>query len=446
MPDPSEQLHLIRQLGDGTHHSPQRLSDKPGHGQGRFVPADARIRCEVQLPLAGSEWLFEKAGPRAKLFFDPRRTKAAIVTCGGLCPGLNNVVRSLFMELHHRYQLSAVLGIRNGYAGLNAASNLPPLVLTPQIVHRIHHQGGTILGTSRGSQEPAEMVDFLKQNQIDILFTVGGDGTQRGAHAIVEEVARQGLPIAVVGIPKTIDSDILYCDRTFGFVTAVEQAQRVIDSAHNESLSTRRGIGLVKLMGRDSGFIACGATIISQDVNFVLIPEVPFELEGPEGLLAALARRLDDRNHAVIVVAEGAGQHLLGRTGEAERDASGNKLHQDIGMYLKEQIVQYFAAAKCPVDLKYIDPSYIIRSVPAGASDSWLCDQLARHAAHAALAGKTDMIVGALHGKFVHVPIPLACERRRKVDLEGDLWASVLASTGQPARFGAVAAASGPEF
>jgi 6-phosphofructokinase 1 len=339
-----------------------------------------------------------------------------------------------------------VLGIRNGYSGLNRETGLPPLELTPQVVHHIHKQGGTILGTSRGNQEPAAMVDFLKANEINILFTVGGDGTQRGAHAIVEEVARQGLNIAVVGIPKTIDNDLLFCDRTFGFVTAVEQAQHVIDSAHTEALSAHRGIGLVKLMGRDSGFIACGATIISQDVNFVLIPEVSFELDGPDGLLAVLGRRLDARNHAVIVVAEGAGQHLFRKSGEIERDASGNKRYEDIGPYLKEKIVQHFKSVGQPVDLKYIDPSYIVRSVPAGASDAWLCDQLARHAAHAALAGKTDMIVGSLHGKFVHVPIPLACERRRMVDLEGDLWASVLACTGQPARFGAVAAANGPEF
>ncbi len=437
MTHPSEQVVTIRQLGDCAHYSPQRLADEPGHGQGRFVPEGSLIRREVELPLARSEVLLEKAGPREKIFFNPRRTNAAVVTCGGLCPGLNNVVRSLFMELHYRYQIQTVFGIRNGYLGLNASAGLPPLRLTPDIVNDIHKEGGTILGTSRGKQETAVMVEFLKAHHIDILFCVGGDGTQRGAHALVEEITRQNLPIAVVGIPKTIDNDLLYCDRTFGFITAIEKAQEVINSAHNEAIAANRGIGLVKLMGRDSGFIACGATVVSQDVNFALIPEVPFELEGPDGLLNAIGRRLQDRQHAVVVVAEGAGQHLFNRPGDEQCDLSGNVRYQDIGVFLKEQIVKYFTAIGKPVDLKYIDPSYIIRSVAANVSDAWLCDQLARHAAHAAMAGKTDLILGSLHGKFVHVPIPLAVERRRQVDLEGNLWASVLATTGQPARFGA---------
>jgi 6-phosphofructokinase 1 len=447
MPDRSENYLKIRQLGDGSYYSPQRLSDQPGHGQGRFVPADAWIRREIELPFTGTDCLLEKAGPREKIFFDPARTKAAVVTCGGLCPGLNNVVRSLFMELHYRYQIASVLGIRNGYAGLSPSSGLPPLRLTPEIVNHIHKQGGTILGTSRGKQEAKTMVDFLKANEINILFTVGGDGTQRGAHSLVEEIARQGLSIAVVGIPKTIDNDILFCDRTFGFVTAIEKATEVIDLAHNEATSANRGIGLVKLMGRDSGFIACGAAIVSQDTNFVLIPEVDFELDGPGGLLEAIGQRLEQRPHAIIVVAEGAGQHLFCKPDQEHCDLSGNKRYQDIGVYLKERIVEHFKELGQPVDLKYIDPSYIIRSVPANASDAWLCDQLARHAAHAAMAGRTDMIVGSLHGKFVHVPIPLACERRRQVDLEGDLWASVLSSTGQAARFGTTAEPeASPEF
>jgi 6-phosphofructokinase 1 len=376
---------------------------------------------------------FEKAGPRQRLFFDPGSFRAAIVTCGGLCPGLNNVIRSLFVELHYRYRAQEVLGIRNGYLGLNAQAGPPPVVLSSDFVDNIQYEGGTMLGTSRGPQEPAVMVDFLRDRKIGALFCIGGDGTLRGAQAIATEVARRKLEIAVVGIPKTIDNDVMYCDRTFGYYTAIEKARDVLHLAHTEAKAAPRGIGLVKVMGRHAGFIACGATIVSQEVNFTLIPEVPFELDGPRGFLAALARRMDQRRHALVLVAEGAGQHFFEQP--AGLDKSKNvKLH-DIGPFLKDRIARHFDEVGQPVDIKYIDPSYIIRGVAANMADSLLCDQLARHAVHAALSGRTDVMIGFRHGAFIHVPLAMAVGQKRRVDPEGDLWTNVLASTGQPARF-----------
>jgi len=378
--------------------------------------------------------LFEKAGARQQIFFHPAQAKAAIVTCGGLCPGLNNVIRSAFLELHKNYGVQQVLGIRHGYQGLNPQAGQPPLRLSMELVEDIHKEGGTILGTSRGAQDPAVTVDFLQAQGINLLFCVGGDGTQRGAHAVYEEVHRRGLAIAVVGIPKTIDNDIDYVSRTFGFTTAVEVAQKVIDCAHTEAKAAPYGIGLIKVMGRDAGGNAAVATLASQEVNFTLIPEVPFALGGERGFLAALRRRMLDRRHAVIVVAEGAGQDLF-PAAQAQRDASGNVKHQDIGLFLKQEITDYFAAHGPKVDLKYIDPSYIIRSVPANSEDDILCDQYARRAVHAAMAGKTDLLVGHVSGSFVHVPIPMAVGRKRQVRVEGELWNCVLAATGQPGRF-----------
>jgi 6-phosphofructokinase 1 len=408
--------------------------DKLGVGAGAFVPNSAYIRGEIEIPPEqADEVVLEKAGPRQQIFFNPAQTTAAIVTCGGLCPGLNNVIRSLYMELAFRYGVHRILGIRNGYLGLNRELGQPPLVLSVELVANIHNEGGTMLGTSRGNQDIGVMVDSLVAHKIDILFCVGGDGTQRGAHAIALEISRRGLEIAVVGIPKTIDNDLLYCDRTFGFMTAIEKAQEVLALAHTECVACPRGVGLVKLMGRDSGFIACGASVISQEVNFTLIPESPFDLEGQGAFLPALADRLRRRRHAVIAVAEGAGQHLF--SASETYDPSGNKKHQDIGVLLKERILEYFNRTGEPVEVKYIDPSYIIRSVPANSADDWLCDQLARYAVHAAMAGKTDLLVCSLHGKLVHVPTPLAITHRRKVNLDGDLWSSVLASNGQPAHF-----------
>lgn len=426
---------LVADLGPRRLPSPLCLSTVSGDGIGDFVPDGARVRHVIELldgqaPSPEYDLLFEKAGPREKIFFDPASTSVAIVTCGGLCPGLNNVIRSLFLELHHNYGVAKVWGIRYGYRGLNPAHGDAPILLTPHFVENIHQQGGTVLGSSRGPQDPAVTVEFLVQRKIDAIFCLGGDGTQRGAHAIHEEIKRRGLPIAVIGIPKTIDNDISYVTQTFGFSTALEKAKEVIDGAHAESKGAPRGIGLVKLMGRDAGFIAAGATIASQEVNFTLIPEVKFPLAGEGGLLEMLAQRLVERAHAVIVTAEGAGQYLLDQ--ETACDASGNRKQGDIGVYLASHIVRYFESIGQPVNLKYIDPSYTIRSVPANCEDSLLCNALARHAAHAAMAGKTGVMIGYWHDAYIHVPIPLAVASKKRVSPESELWVAVEACTGQP--------------
>ena len=236
-----------------------------------------------------------------------------------------------------------------------------------------------------------------------------------------------------MGIPKTIDNDIAYVTRTFGLATAIDEARKVLDCAHAEAKGAPNGISIVKLMGRDSGFIAAGATVASQQVNFALIPEMPFALDGPNGFLRVLKRRILARQHAVIAVAEGAGQDLLGCLPE-QRDASGNVIHGDIGLFLKERIGSFFRDEGIPVSIKYFDPSYIIRSVPANTADNLLCDQLGRQAVNAAMAGKTCMIVGEWHGMFTHVPMELVAGRRKRIDLESNVWLSVMMATGQPAR------------
>ena len=421
----------IPTLGDCRYASPLALNNVEGDHIGNFTYDGTRIRYQVELSPGApedNETFFEKAGPRQKLFFDPMRTRAAIVTCGGLCPGLNNVIRSAYLELRHNYGVREVLGIRYGYMGLTFNAP-PPITLSSEDVEGIHRVGGTILASSRGQRPAEEMVDFLVNRDINILICVGGDGTQRGAHSIAEEIRKRGLPIAVVGVPKTIDNDIQYVRQTFGYYTAIEAARTILDGAHCEAKGAPNGIGLVKLMGRDSGFIAAGATIASQEVNFALIPEIPIRLDGPKGFLATLHRRITERRHAVVVVAEGAGQDLMGST---ESDGISNAKKLDIGVFLKDRINEYFKEKNTPINLKYIDPSYIIRSVPANSQDARICDSYARHAVHAAMAGKTDLIIGDWHGVYVHVPIPAATSSRKKVDPEGSLWTSVIAATGQP--------------
>lgn len=422
----------IANLGPCRVLSPLRMSTSPDDGVGDYVGEDERVLHDVLLrgDALPSAIGCERAGARQQIYFEPEKTRAAVVTSGGLSPGLNNVIRTLYFELKKNYGIREMLGIRYGYQGLRVDAPEPPVVLTDDFVGNIQHHGGTVIGTSRCKHDASHSVDFLVQAGIDILFCIGGDGTQRGAHAIAEEVARRKLPIAIVGIPKTIDNDIKYCERTFGYFTAVAEAVMVIHRAHTEARSVLNGVGLVKVMGREAGFIAAGATIASGDVNFTLIPEVPFTLAGEDGLLAKLARRLAARQHAVIVVAEGAGQALLEQQ-QAEFDASGNLKLGDIGVFLKREIVEHFRQREIHIDVKYIDPSYHIRSCPASTVDALLCEQYARNAAHAGMAGKTNMLIGFMHGEFVHVPLAMSIGQSKRLSPESDEWTSVMAITGQ---------------
>ncbi len=414
----------------------QHLEDDP-ECSGVFVADSCRVLIDVDeekfgrcLTTREKPPSFEVAGPRRKIYFDPTKMKAAILTAGGLCPGLNDVIRSVVLALHFRYGIRNIFGIRHGYQGLVPRFGHEMVPLNPDVVSNIHEFGGSILSSSRGLYSIEEMVDSLERLNIGALFAVGGDGTLRGAHLMAEEIKKRNLKIAVVGVPKTIDNDINLVARSFGFDTAVQTAAEVIRSAHTESLGAPNGIGLVKLMGRESGFIAANAVLAQAEANFVLIPESDFDLEGPGGLLEELEKRLARRHHAVIVVAEGAGQKFF--TGDNEQfDPSGNRRLGDIGVYLADRIKAHFKDKGMEINLKYMDPSYFIRSQPATASDRIYCNFLGQQAVHAAMAGKTDLLIGQWNNVYVHVPIKAAVASRKKVGLDGVLWRSVLAATGQ---------------
>jgi len=425
----------IRRVGEPTRRSPMvRLlhgrasSPHYVHESDRVLLDDTVGSAVAHQCAVGDLPSMEPGGPREYIYFDPPLTRAAIVTCGGLCPGLNNVIRGLVLELADNYGVTEVLGFRDGFRGLVDGSE--PLPLSQDVVADIHNRGGTILGTSRGGQDPGAMVATLERLGVNLLFVIGGDGTLRGAQRIADEADRRGLTLSVVGVPKTIDNDIPYIDQSFGFQTAFTRATESIKSALTEASSTPHGVGLVKVMGRHSGFIACYAALASHDVDFVLIPEVPFQLDP---FLRVLRDRVRQRGHAVVVVAEGAGQELFAYDGAV--DASGNAKLADIGPLLREAILTDFAAAGTELSVRYVDPGYAIRSVAANGWDAVYCLRLAQAAVHAAMAGRTAMVVGRWHGRFVHIPIPVATGGRNQVDPNGDLWMSVLEATGQPARF-----------
>lgn len=428
----------IETLGITKIPSPLHLSTRLNDMVANYVSDDDFLIYDIDQRLPGQaldarfmrRHLMEKAGPREKLYFDPKKVCAGIVTCGGLCPGLNDVIRSLVMTLWYQYGVRNILGIPYGYCGFLPEYGYEPRRLEPTSVSFIHQHGGTILGSSRGGAKTEEIMDTIEQLNLNILFTIGGDGTQKGALALHEEAKKRGRKLAVVGIPKTIDNDLSFVQRSFGFETAVSKAVEAVSAAHTEAESAFNGLGLVKVMGRESGFIATHTALASNEVNYVLIPEVPFDLEGPNGLWESVKARMERRHHAVVLVAEGAGQNLLKASNAV--DASGNKILSDIGVFLKTKFKELAERDGIALTLKYIDPSYIIRGSEANPNDSIYCSRLGANAVHAAMSGRSGLIISMMHDRYVHVPTRLAVGNRNLVDPESDLWRDVIIQTGQP--------------
>lgn len=423
-------------LGETKIPSPIRRGEKEALG-GSFVADSDKVLIDVKLNnllnmiQEKKEFpCFELAGPRSKIYFDPSKLRCGLVTCGGLCPGLNDIIRAIVLELYYGYGVNNICGFKYGLQGFIPKYGHDIIDLKPDTVVDILDMGGSILGSSRGPQPIEEVVDSLERTNIGILFMVGGDGTLMAATKIVDAIMERDLKISVIGVPKTIDNDIYMVSRSFGFDTAVDVATQAIKGAHNESAGYPNGIGLIKLMGRHSGFIAATTTLAQQDVNFALIPEVDFDIEGPNGLLATLEKRLQLRGHSVIVVAEGAGQKFFADE-TADLDESGNIKPKDIGLFLKDVILTYFTKKNIDVSLKYIDPSYIIRSLPANANDHVYCSFLGRDAVHAGMAGKTKLLIGHWNNNFVHIPLSASAGKRKQISPEGKLWLSVLGATGQ---------------
>lgn len=431
----------IPTLGEAKITSPLARRTKPGEPGKRFVSDDDRIIVDVQMNHLEANWnqkktimSFDQAGPRETIYFDPSKLKCAITTCGGLCPGLNDIIRSIVLELYHIYKVKTIYGIQHGLQGFIPEFAHDVIALNPEAVSGIQNTGGSILGSSRGTQDIETIVDCLERMNIGILFMVGGDGTLMASTKIAAEIEKRNLKTAIITIPKTIDNDICLVSRSFGFDTAVDVATLAIKGAHNEAAAYPNGIGLIKLMGRHSGFLAATAALAQQDANFVLIPEVEIVLYGKTGFLQALENRILLRRHAVIIVAEGAGQNLF-EDREKQFDPSGNVILQDIGLLLKDKISQWFKAKDIPISLKYIDPSYIIRSLPANANDSVFCGLLGREAVHAGMAGKTKLLISFWNNHYVHVPMAASAGRRKNIDPQGRLWQSVLEATGQDSSF-----------
>ena len=374
----------------------------------------------------------ELAGARKKIYFDPQKMRVAIVSCGGICPGINSVIKSIVNTAHRVYGIPSIYGFRFGLNGLNPKYHLEYLTLTPERVNTIDLAGGSFLGTSRGPQPSDVIVDTLIRMNISCLFVIGGDGTMRAAHAIHKQIAAQGMNISVIGVPKTIDNDINFVQESFGFNTAVEKAADVIDNAFIEASSVYNGLAFVNLMGRESGFIAASASLSALETDLVLIPEVRLDDELLEGMFTHLEACVRRKNYAIAVVAEGAGQELFPEE-TLEVDASGNVKFKDSTKFIMEKSLQFLREKGLDCYPKYFAPGYLIRSVPANAYDKAYSSQLGALAVHACMSGHTDLVVTKLNGNYVYIPLELVTREKKRINIHSLYWRSVLEKTGQPA-------------
>jgi ATP-dependent phosphofructokinase / diphosphate-dependent phosphofructokinase len=224
--------------------------------------------------------------------------RVGILTGGGDCPGLNAVIRAVVRK-GERVHGDELIGFLDAWDGVMERRTTP---LTIESMRGTLPKGGTVLGTRRGSPfDAADGVERVEQTFADLaldgLIVIGGNGSLSIACRLHAE---RGLPI--VGVPKTIDNDIVGTDMTFGFNTAVQIATDAIDRLHTTAESHDRVL-VVEVMGRHTGWIATHAGIAG-GATAVLIPEIPFDLGE---LCDRLARRHDRGRYAsIIVVAEGA--------------------------------------------------------------------------------------------------------------------------------------------
>lgn len=384
---------------------------------------------------------FPEAGPRKELCFDPHRVKAAVVTTGGLAPGLNSVVHSIVDRHFNTYELNetlggAVYGIYDGFRGLrDCASN--STTLNPKVTLDWLRQGGSNLGSIRFRDPQGEkhLVDeiakSITQMAIDILYVIGGDGSQLIAHKVAQAVPS----ISVLGVPKTMDNDVLWVRESFGFDTTVEQATHAINALHFEAQSTRR-VGLLQFFGAESGFVAANAALASGQVDLVLIPEAFNNLsdEQLQHYWKMLLGHLDDRvkrqahmPHAIVVVAEGVETALvqqksrkLGRKGDFLE-----LLKQDIAGKVRDR------RGRC-LEIFVNEPRHYIRSGAANAHDQIFCERLGALAVDNGLAGYTNCMVSHWLTEYVLVPLELVVQGQKSIQTSGMFWRQVETSTGQP--------------
>ncbi len=224
--------------------------------------------------------------------------KIGVLTGGGDCPGLNAVIRALTLSAVTKHG-AEVIGFYDAWDGVMDDRSM---ALTVDAVRGTLPRGGTILGTRRGGPyDHADGVRRVKETMqvrgLDALVVIGGNGSLTVASRLYSE---EGLP--VIGVPKTIDNDVVGTDVCFGFTTAVEIATEAIDRLHSTAESHDRVV-VIEVMGRDAGWIALQSGIAG-GAAVILVPERPFDIN----VVAELVRRRHARGRqaSLVVVAEGA--------------------------------------------------------------------------------------------------------------------------------------------
>jgi 6-phosphofructokinase 1 len=446
---------------------------------------------------------FAEAGPRNMLRFPghhKKLLKVGVLVSGGIAPGINAVISGIVQRhvLYHTPQITdlrvpgktprsytlQVFGFRNGFAGLLAGDDVTVLYDSDSPdeklrahLRRIANRGGSEIGTSRyddllSTADPDkrekdldQVAENLANRHFDILYVIGGDGSMRAAHATWKRSRDNGKSLSVIGVPKTMDNDILWVWQSFGFLSAVEKAREALQQLHTEATSNPR-LCVVQLFGSDSGFVVSHAALASGVCDAALIPEVPFTMkkladyiterlskrfrpgaggQSPYGMIVMAETAvpqdaedylsdpevdLDENEKAAIQAFVSKGCRVHGQTPDELRTGGLKVVSRVLQKRIREMKVDdaYWADFRVFTN----EPRHLLRAIPPSASDVAFGQRLGVLAVDNAMAGYTDFMISQWMTEYVLVPLDLVVLGRKRVPPNGIFWKSVVASTGQP--------------
>lgn len=348
------------------------------------------------------------------------KKRIAVLTGGGDCPGLNAVLRGVVRAAVQQRGWE-VLGIEDGFDGLLDQNKVRPLGLAE--VRGILPRGGTILGTSnRGNpfsypvegengveyrDVSAQVVERLESLGVEGLVVIGGDGSLK----IALELMNRG--VRVVGVPKTIDNDLMETDVTFGYNTALETATYALDKLHSTAESHHR-VMIMEVMGRYAGWIALESGI-SGGADVILIPEIPFDMG--RVCQAIDNRRLHGSRFSVVVAAEGAFPAGGGRV--VQQQASGPHSLERLGG-IGDHVARELSRCSA-MDARVMVLGHLQRGGSPSSFDRILGSRLGVKAVELVEAGRFGEMAALRGGIIDSVPMEQAVRALKLVDPAGEL-------------------------
>lgn len=355
---------------------------------------------------------------------DKRVRRIGILTGGGDCPGLNAVIRAVTKTVIFQHGIE-VWGIEDGYLGLirNRMHRLEN-----EDVSNILTAGGTILGTSNKA-DPANFVvgkdgegnpiyqdvtsrvlEHIEERKLDAIVCIGGDGTMSGANHLIQRGIR------CIGVPKTIDNDLMHTEVTFGFQTAVGIATDALDRIHTTASSHHR-VMIVETMGRNAGWLTLHAGMASGS-DVILVPEIPYDVD----VICESCMRRSRRGKAFTIVAVGEGAKPIG--GDVVVDRIVRDSPDPIRLGGVSQVLSDQITGKTGLETRATILGHVQRGGTPCASDRVLATQFGHAAAQLLAEKRWNRLVVMQHAAITSVPIADVADKQRTIPADDPLIAA----------------------